>query len=137
MAPSTGFGRGRRARRTHKRATLAPLSGDVQEIERDPSAFIQGDDLAVDNGAGREPFAGLSDVRELLGEKVFSPRPEGDAFPISPSKTAVAVEFNFVQPFLSLGKFLNRERIHGLDESDFGCWQGLKLSFITVAITPE
>ena len=38
----------------------------LQEIERDPPVFIQGDDLAVYKGAGREPFTGASNVRELI-----------------------------------------------------------------------
>jgi hypothetical protein len=41
----------------------------LQEIERDPPVCIQGDDLAVDNGAGREPFAGTGNVRELSGKE--------------------------------------------------------------------
>jgi hypothetical protein len=48
----------------------------LEEIERDPSAFIQGDDLAVNKGAGRELFTGTGDLRELLCEEVSPPRPE-------------------------------------------------------------
>jgi hypothetical protein len=42
----------------------------LQEIERDPSVLIQGDDFAVNQGAGREPFTGTGDLRELLCEEV-------------------------------------------------------------------
>jgi hypothetical protein len=48
----------------------------LQEIERDPSAFIQGDDFAVYDRAGREPFAGAGNMRKLLCEEVSTPGPE-------------------------------------------------------------
>lgn len=40
----------------------------------------------------------------------------------APAARVVAVELDFVEPFLSLGKFLNRECIHGLDETDLCFW---------------
>jgi len=40
----------------------------LQEVERDPSAFIQSDNLTVYEGAGREPFASTGDIRELVCE---------------------------------------------------------------------
>jgi len=43
-----------------------------------------------------------------------------------PAKTAVTVELNFVEPFLALGKFLNRKRVHRLDEADLRRWQRFK-----------
>jgi hypothetical protein len=66
----------------------------LQEVERDSPVCIQSYDLAVDNGAGRDPFAGAGNVWELSGEEVSSSRPEDDALSISPSKTPVAIEFS-------------------------------------------
>jgi hypothetical protein len=40
----------------------------LEQIEGDPPAFIASDDFAVYKRAGREFFAGTSDVRELLCE---------------------------------------------------------------------
>jgi hypothetical protein len=64
----------------------------------------------------------LVDVRELLGEKVSSPRPENDALPISPGKTPVAVEFHLIEPFLAFWQLLNQPRIHWFDETDLYFW---------------
>jgi hypothetical protein len=48
----------------------------LQKVERDPPVCIYSDDLAVNNGSGREPFAGVGDLRELACEKVSTPGPE-------------------------------------------------------------
>jgi hypothetical protein len=45
----------------------------LEQIERNPRVFIQGHNLTVQKGAGRERFAGTGDMRKLLREKVFSP----------------------------------------------------------------
>ena len=58
---------------------------------------IQGDYLAVHKSAGWEPFARLRNVRELFCEKVSPPGPEGYSGRIPASKTAVAVELDFVE----------------------------------------
>ena len=60
----------------------------LQEIERDPSAFIKDDNLAVYEGAGREPLAGTGNIRELVGEKISSPGPQRNSDVISARKTA-------------------------------------------------
>ena len=91
----------------------------LEEIEGDPSVFIHGDDLAVYKGARWEPFTRTGDIRELLCEKVFSPGPERHAGRIPSSKTAVAVELDFVEPFLAFGQLVDQSRIHRLDERDF------------------
>src|SRR5262245_52934478 len=61
-------------------------------------------------------LAGTGYLRELLGEEIFSTRPERYFGFIPADKTPVAVELDLVEPFLTFGKFLNRESIHGLDE---------------------
>lgn len=71
----------------------------LQEIKRDPSACIQRYDLAVYEGARLECFGRASDMRELVCEQVSAPRPERNASLIPASKTAVAVELNFIEPF--------------------------------------
>src|SRR5262245_61183521 len=81
-------------------------------------------DLAVHEGAGREPFTGLGNARELVCEKVSSPRPDGDG--ISPSKAAVSVKFDLVEPVLTLGQLVDQSRIHRLNEADFGGRQRAK-----------
>jgi hypothetical protein len=45
----------------------------LKEIERDMPVFVQGHNFAVHMGSGWESFAGTSDMRELLCEKVSSP----------------------------------------------------------------
>ena len=74
----------------------------MEQIERNPRVFIQGHNLTVQKGAGRERFAGTGDMRKLLREKVFSPGPESHRGGISPGKTAVSVKLNLVEPFLAL-----------------------------------
>jgi hypothetical protein len=44
----------------------------LQEIERDPSFFIHGDDLAVKKRIFWKPFAGTGDSRELISKKISS-----------------------------------------------------------------
>ena len=88
----------------------------LEKVEGDPSVGIQGDDLAVYWGIGWESFTGLGDVRELLCEKVFSPRPEDHSRGIPTSKTAVAVKLNFVEPFFAFRQFVDQSRIHRFDE---------------------
>src|SRR5215475_9833821 len=95
----------------------------LQQIERDLPVFIQGDELAVEKRIYREPLASAGDMRELLCEEISSPGPKSDPFWIPAGKTAVSVELDLVEPFLTLGKFLKRERIHGLDEPDLCFWQ--------------
>ena len=85
----------------------------LQEIERDPPVGIQGNNLAVYEGTGWKPFTSTGDMRELLCEKVFSPGPKGYPARIPASKTAVAVEFDLVEPFVALGKLLNRHAYIG------------------------
>src|SRR4029453_11845125 len=92
----------------------------LEQIERNPRVFIQGHNLTVQKGAGRERFAGTRNILELFCKKVFSSRPERHSAGISTSKTAVAVKFNLVEPFLALGKFLKRQGIHRFNEPDFG-----------------
>lgn len=41
----------------------------LQEIEGDMPAFIKGDNLAINQRIGREPFTGAGDVRELICER--------------------------------------------------------------------
>lgn len=55
----------------------------LQKIERDPSTFIQGDDFAVNECIGREPFAGTGDLWEPSRKEITSPRPKRDAIHIS------------------------------------------------------
>jgi hypothetical protein len=92
----------------------------LEEVERDPPIGIQGDYFAVNKGAGRELLAGMGDIRELLREKVSSPRPERYPRRIASSKTAVAIELDLVEPFLPLRQLVDQSRIHRLDEADFG-----------------
>jgi hypothetical protein len=56
----------------------------------------------------------------LLGEEIFFMRPERYSGFISAGKTAIAVKFDLVEPFLALGKLLNRQRIHWIDEVNLG-----------------
>jgi hypothetical protein len=44
----------------------------LQEVERDSSGCIHGDNLAVNKGAGRQPFTGAGDLRELFCKEVSS-----------------------------------------------------------------
>ena len=94
----------------------------MEEIERDPPVCIQSYDLAVYKGAGRDPFAGTGDLRELVCKEVSSPRPECHLGRISPRETAVSVELNFVEPFLALRQFVDQPRIHRLNEPDLLFW---------------
>jgi hypothetical protein len=48
----------------------------------------------------------------------------GYSLRISASKIAVAVEVDFVEPVMALGKFLNRQRIHWLDKANLGRREG-------------
>src|SRR5262249_53209107 len=63
-------------------------------------------------------LAGTGYLRELLGEEIFFTQPERFSGFIPADKTAVAIELDLVEPLLTFGKFLNRERMHGLDKSD-------------------
>src|SRR5215831_14643635 len=92
----------------------------LQKVKRYPAGFIQRHDFPVDERIGREPFAGLVDLWELLREEVFSPGPESHSGGISSGKTTVSVELNLVEPFLAVGQALNHPCIHRLDEPDFG-----------------
>src|SRR5262245_11337671 len=92
----------------------------LKEIERHPSACIQGHNFAVNKGAWREPFTCTGDLRELSGEEVPSSRPKCYPGRITASKTAVTVELNLVDPLLALGQVLHQPRIHRLDKPDFG-----------------
>src|SRR4030095_2650871 len=92
----------------------------LQKVERDSSARIQGDDLAVYKRAGREAFARLRNVRELLCEDVSSPGPERHLGAIPPGKAAITVELDLVEPFLALGKPLNQPRIDRINKPEFG-----------------
>jgi hypothetical protein len=66
----------------------------LQKIERDPPAFIQGDDLAIYEGAEWKTFTRADDIRELTCEKVSSPRPERHPGRIPASKTTVTVKLD-------------------------------------------
>ena len=92
----------------------------LEEIKRCPSAFIQGDDLAVHECVGWEPFTSSGDLWKLLREEGFSSGPERHSRRISTGKTAVPVKFDLVEPFLTMGKFLNRQCIHRLDKANLG-----------------
>src|SRR5262249_62338794 len=80
----------------------------LKQIERTPSAFTQGDNFAVHKGARWKPFARTGNVRELVCEEISPPRPQGDPTCVYTSQTTVAVKLYLVEPFLALGKFLNR-----------------------------
>ena len=71
----------------------------------------------------------MGDLRELLCEEVSSPGPEGYPARISASKTAVAVELHFVEPFPPLGQALHQLGIQGLNKPHLGGWQGVLSSF--------
>jgi hypothetical protein len=92
----------------------------LKQIKRDPPVFIQGDDLAVHEGAGGKLFAGAGDMRELLCEEVSSPGPARYALGIPPAKAAVSVELNLLEPFLSFWQLVDQSRIHRLDELQLG-----------------
>ena len=52
-------------------------TGDVAgDLKRFARFLHQGDDFTVHEGAGQELFTGFGDMRELVCEKVSSPRPE-------------------------------------------------------------
>src|SRR5215510_9380017 len=80
----------------------------LKQIERNPSAFTQGDNFAVHKGARWKPFARTGNVRELVCEEISPPRPQSDPTCVYTSQTTVAVKLYLVEPFLALGKFLNR-----------------------------
>ena len=92
----------------------------LQKVKRYPAGFIQGDDFPINECIGREPFTSLGDLWELLREEVFSPGLERYPICISPGETTVAVQFDLVQPFLTLREVLNQSRIHRFDKPDFG-----------------
>ena len=69
------------------------------------------------------------DMRELRCEEVSSPGPERHRGEISPSETAVSVELDLVEPFVTLRKFINQPRIHGLDEPYLCHGQGVEVEF--------
>src|SRR5215831_729122 len=92
----------------------------LQKVKRYPAGFIQRHDFPINECIGREPFTSLGDLWELLREEVFSPGPERYPICISPGETAIAVELNLVEPFLTLREVLNQSRIHRLDKPDFG-----------------
>jgi hypothetical protein len=60
------------------------------------------------------------DLWELLREEGLSSGPERHSRRISTGKTAVPVKFDLVEPFLTMGKFLNRQCIHRLDKANLG-----------------
>ena len=91
----------------------------LQKIKRYLAAIIQSHDFPVNKCIGREAFAGLSDMWELVCKVVFVPRPESHSLFISSSQAPIAVELNLVQPFRDLGQALNQPGIHRLDEPDF------------------
>jgi hypothetical protein len=47
----------------------------LKEIKRDPAVLIDGDNLAVKERTGRQPFTGAGDLRKLGRKQVPSPRP--------------------------------------------------------------
>src|SRR5262245_11006813 len=95
----------------------------LQQIERDPPVFIQGDRSRRREAYLPGAHASAGDMREWFCEEISSPGPKRDRFWIPAGKTAVSVELDLVESFLTLGKFLKRERIHGLDEPDLCFWQ--------------
>lgn len=48
----------------------------LKKIERDPPAFIDRHDFAIEKRIGWEPFAGAGNMRELGDEEISSPRPK-------------------------------------------------------------
>jgi len=50
-------------------------------------------------------LAGTGYLWKLLGEEIFFTRPERYSGFISAGKTAIAVEFDLVEPFLASGSF--------------------------------
>jgi hypothetical protein len=92
----------------------------LEQIERDPAVLIDGDDLAVQERTGRQPFTCAGDLRELLREQVPPSRPERDAVFIPAGKAAVTIEFHLVKPFIADRNTLHGKRIHRFDKVDFG-----------------
>ena len=45
----------------------------LKKIERDPAAFIDSQNFAIEKRIGREAFAGVGNMRELGGEEISSP----------------------------------------------------------------
>jgi hypothetical protein len=44
----------------------------LEQIEGDPSVFIQGDDLTVEKRVRRQPLASAGYLQELLRKEIFS-----------------------------------------------------------------
>jgi len=47
----------------------------LEEVKRDPAAFVDGDNLAVEECICWEPFTRVGDLRELRCEEVTATRP--------------------------------------------------------------
>jgi len=92
----------------------------LEKVERDAPAFVDGYNLAIQEGIGREPFTSAGDKWKLSGEEVTPTRPERYSAFVSARQAAVAVKLDFVAPFFALGDVLDRQCIHWLDEIDSG-----------------
>ena len=75
---------------------------------------------------GRDVFAGVGNIRELICKELSSPRPERYPCRIPAGKTAVAVELDPIEPFLAFRQLIDQSHIHRLDEPKFGGRQHLK-----------
>ena len=65
----------------------------------------------------------------MISQKAVLENCQSAGYPlrISASKTAVAVELHLVEPILSPGQALNRQRIHGFDEANLGRSEGIEV----------
>jgi hypothetical protein len=60
----------------------------LKEIEKDATALIEGDNLAVQEGLEGQPFTGTGDLRKLICEQIRAPRPESALVVVSAGESS-------------------------------------------------
>src|SRR6185503_15300635 len=96
----------------------------LEQIEGHSALAIQRDNFTIDQCIARKVRARLCDVRKILGEEIFAPRPEPYAVRIFSGETAVTVQLDFVHPVIAVVRqFRHRVCKHRLDEFYWRAWQ--------------
>ena len=112
------------------RTALGRVEPHLERVEVEAALSLD-DDLAVERGALRQPFAELDELREVAQERPAVAAPEVHLTVRVLEDAAEAVPLRLVLPAVALGKLVHQLRLHGRVGRALGRFRlGLRLSHV-------
>jgi hypothetical protein len=99
------------------------LAITLEQIEVRSARFIESYNFSIDHGAFGKIAKGFDKIRILMVERFVPPRKQIHTDVRFERDSAIAVEFNFIEPSRPVDQLWDGSAVHWFDEVSFSYWQ--------------